>query len=219
MPVVRDLPVAYLEDVRRNEIDRLAFSSYSAELASEMAGEAHVGHHAILDDDSLNDGDLQIRNGCEEGLGSGSGSRWSLRTPGRQRVIEKLRRYRRVQQRLAAVRPEPVERINGFQDRGAFGGRNIPGGHKRFGHRHLHRRGVVDLRCRGGKRRRHQHGGREHCNTHVILLDGCVPTSPSTAARRGDRKSTRLNSSHPSISYAVFCLKKKNVLAAYLQSA
>src|SRR5438876_2587512 len=28
--------------------------------------------------------------------------------------------------------------------------------------------------------------------------------------RRPDRKSTRLNSSHPSISYAVFCLKKKN---------
>src|SRR5580698_1188239 len=30
-------------------------------------------------------------------------------------------------------------------------------------------------------------------------------------ARIGDRKSTRLNSSHMSISYAVFCLKKKNV--------
>src|SRR4051794_41622220 len=29
-------------------------------------------------------------------------------------------------------------------------------------------------------------------------------------ARQLDRKSTRLNSSHPSISYAVFCLKKKN---------
>src|SRR6266568_7580947 len=28
-------------------------------------------------------------------------------------------------------------------------------------------------------------------------------------ARRRDRKSTRLNSSHSSISYAVFCLKKK----------
>src|SRR5438876_7771254 len=28
---------------------------------------------------------------------------------------------------------------------------------------------------------------------------------------QGDRKSTRLNSSHPSISYAVFCLKKKMV--------
>src|SRR5689334_23904782 len=30
------------------------------------------------------------------------------------------------------------------------------------------------------------------------------------AGRRRDRKSTRLNSSHSSISYAVFCLKKKN---------
>src|SRR5699024_12167305 len=28
----------------------------------------------------------------------------------------------------------------------------------------------------------------------------------------GDRKSTRLNSSHVSISYAVFCLKKKNII-------
>src|SRR5690242_21403066 len=31
----------------------------------------------------------------------------------------------------------------------------------------------------------------------------------AAADRRGDRKSTRLNSSHMSISYAVFCLKKK----------
>src|SRR5260221_8296572 len=30
-----------------------------------------------------------------------------------------------------------------------------------------------------------------------------------TVAREGDRKSTRLNSSHTVISYAVFCLKKK----------
>src|SRR5260221_5102317 len=30
-------------------------------------------------------------------------------------------------------------------------------------------------------------------------------------AARADRKSTRLNSSHTVISYAVFCLKKKNV--------
>src|SRR2546430_10501005 len=29
-------------------------------------------------------------------------------------------------------------------------------------------------------------------------------------AAQGDRKSTRLNSSHSQISYAVFCLKKKN---------
>src|SRR2546427_4989963 len=30
-------------------------------------------------------------------------------------------------------------------------------------------------------------------------------------AERGDRKSTRLNSSHSQISYAVFCLKKKKI--------
>src|SRR3712207_8871365 len=38
---------------------------------------------------------------------------------------------------------------------------------------------------------------------------------PGVAAR--DRKSTRLNSSHANISYAVFCLKKKkNTLSTYL---
>src|SRR5689334_24116833 len=31
---------------------------------------------------------------------------------------------------------------------------------------------------------------------------------------RPDRKSTRLNSSHSSISYAVFCLKKKNLVSS-----
>src|SRR2546430_4525526 len=33
--------------------------------------------------------------------------------------------------------------------------------------------------------------------------------------RRRDRKSTRLNSSHSQISYAVFCLKKKNKTRPY----
>src|SRR2546422_7617936 len=37
------------------------------------------------------------------------------------------------------------------------------------------------------------------------------------AARR-DRKSTRLNSSHGYISYAVFCLKKKTTLTAWTAS-
>src|SRR5688572_30289156 len=35
------------------------------------------------------------------------------------------------------------------------------------------------------------------------------PVQPATLARYRDRKSTRLNSSHSQISYAVFCLKKK----------
>src|SRR5438876_2799442 len=34
-----------------------------------------------------------------------------------------------------------------------------------------------------------------------------------------DRKSTRLNSSHPSISYAVFCLKKKNITSSKIPIA
>src|SRR5258708_15483825 len=37
--------------------------------------------------------------------------------------------------------------------------------------------------------------------------------------RRRDRKSTRLNSSHQIISYAVFCLKKKNTSHEILQIA
>src|SRR3712207_8914799 len=35
------------------------------------------------------------------------------------------------------------------------------------------------------------------------------PSSGKSEMRRRDRKSTRLNSSHANISYAVFCLKKK----------
>src|SRR3712207_8947755 len=39
------------------------------------------------------------------------------------------------------------------------------------------------------------------------LLVSSVPSRKMVS--RGDRKSTRLNSSHANISYAVFCLKKK----------
>src|SRR3712207_8718146 len=41
------------------------------------------------------------------------------------------------------------------------------------------------------------------------LVKGKLGGVPA-AVVRGDRKSTRLNSSHANISYAVFCLKKKN---------
>src|SRR5690348_12236963 len=44
------------------------------------------------------------------------------------------------------------------------------------------------------------------------LSRGSIPVrhrGPAMCPRYQDRKSTRLNSSHPSISYAVFCLKKK----------
>src|SRR2546430_6798072 len=41
-------------------------------------------------------------------------------------------------------------------------------------------------------------------------LQGGTSFVPGHWERRLDRKSTRLNSSHSQISYAVFCLKKKN---------
>src|SRR2546427_3682508 len=40
-------------------------------------------------------------------------------------------------------------------------------------------------------------------------LDKISPNNPVFLGRAEDRKSTRLNSSHSQISYAVFCLKKK----------
>src|SRR3712207_8995848 len=39
-----------------------------------------------------------------------------------------------------------------------------------------------------------------------VILPGALP-----GAFGGDRKSTRLNSSHSNISHAVFCLEKKNM--------
>src|SRR2546430_11799609 len=40
--------------------------------------------------------------------------------------------------------------------------------------------------------------------------------SPSENFQVRDRKSTRLNSSHSQISYAVFCLKKKKIHSRYI---
>src|SRR3712207_8479172 len=45
------------------------------------------------------------------------------------------------------------------------------------------------------------------------FMDQIVRLKPAASK---DRKSARLNSSHANISYAVFCLKKKNHLCRYL---
>src|SRR2546429_2201298 len=55
-------------------------------------------------------------------------------------------------------------------------------------------RGGDDARCGGALR-------------HRSLWLGSLPCQPAA-----DRKSTRLNSSHGYISYAVFCLKKKKIM-------
>src|SRR5438445_6162089 len=54
-------------------------------------------------------------------------------------------------------------------------------------------RAVVEVK--GGKR--------------ASTVGGLFLLAPEEKDRRRDRKSTRLNSSHANISYAVFCLKKK----------
>src|SRR2546427_7535469 len=43
----------------------------------------------------------------------------------------------------------------------------------------------------------------------ALLQDDVALVPVSDGLLKGDRKSTRLNSSHSQISYAVFCLKKK----------
>src|SRR5438874_3559808 len=50
---------------------------------------------------------------------------------------------------------------------------------------------------------------------------GCAGTRADASHQvpGGDRKSTRLNSSHVEISYAVFCLKKKNAAIATRRDA
>src|SRR5258707_2593901 len=42
-----------------------------------------------------------------------------------------------------------------------------------------------------------------------------IDSRPGQRGHVRDRKSTRLNSSHANISYAVFCLKKKNIESSY----
>src|SRR2546430_12593896 len=76
----------------------------------------------------------------------------------------------------------------------------------RFPHHHDQRPGGAGL-GRGWDRGRGRHArpGRDHADPAGDRL------SPrwAPATRSQDRKSTRLNSSHSQISYAVFCLKKQ----------
>src|SRR5689334_24651213 len=51
--------------------------------------------------------------------------------------------------------------------------------------------------------------GAAHAETYRALGAGFLEQRHGAFHAREDRKSTRLNSSHSSISYAVFCLKKK----------
>src|SRR2546427_1607615 len=100
-------------------------------------------------------------------------------------------------------------------------------------HAHLVRQACEDARSLGHERRAHLHRARalgERPRDVVAGLDAAdrdqlearaglqaelleagevVARDHDADAGLGDRKSTRLNSSHSQISYAVFCLKKK----------
>src|SRR3712207_7130601 len=79
------------------------------------------------------------------------------------------------------------------------------------------RRGLRALHPADREGRRRERGGPTREPDPMAFIFGGADLGRRGA---GDRKSTRLNSSHANISYAVFCLKKKNrdqapVLAAY----
>src|SRR3712207_8907441 len=60
-----------------------------------------------------------------------------------------------------------------------------------------------------------RHGGGFH-NGLVVLRQGFPLRLVEHEVERQDRKSTRLNSSHANISYAVFCLKKKKQIITHI---
>src|SRR5204863_1747951 len=99
----------------------------------------------------------------------------------------------------------------------------LPSFYKAAHHRHLHSfptRRSSDLQGAGALPARGGGGGPAAAPQHRAAVRGRRarrPADPGPAGRRrgagpemgSDRKSTRLNSSHVEISYAVFCLKKK----------
>src|SRR5690625_2901613 len=74
------------------------------------------------------------------------------------------------------------------------------------------------IKDRAGDRRGHGRtpatvlDDQRHGDLRVVCRRVCHEQGMVTQPLAEDRKSTRLNSSHVAISYAVFCLKKKNQL-------
>src|SRR3712207_7872814 len=62
----------------------------------------------------------------------------------------------------------------------------------------------------------HQHEGADHLGRDLLGGAGGLGHVRATPACDVDRKSTRLNSSHANISYAVFCLKKKKKTSTFI---
>src|SRR6266487_4655852 len=103
------------------------------------------------------------------------------------------------------ARQEAIRGTVAWLEKHAVGVRRGHGGTE-----HLDGRGLLAI----GYDHRTSREGDPQLHTHLLVQnltegpDGRV-TALDSKRGCGDRKSTRLNSSHPSISYAVFCLKKK----------
>src|SRR3712207_7563977 len=65
------------------------------------------------------------------------------------------------------------------------------------------------FRSRNGNGRKSGNGNARNGVFRFVSAGCCPQPYPRVFFPRQDRKSTRLNSSHANISYAVFCLKKK----------
>src|SRR5690606_42066810 len=66
---------------------------------------------------------------------------------------------------------------------------------------------VIAFKKRRRQNSKRSRGHRQH-NTTVRIVEIAAAGGKAKKASKKDRKSTRLNSSHVKISYAVFCLKK-----------
>src|SRR5262245_64691486 len=105
---------------------------------------------------------------------------------------------------MISVRRDPVSALEGVSENAAL----------RTGARH-----GDEIRMRASAEEIGEHSLRHARLDHgdarvgIEIADSCacrqVEDHAAIARRQRDRKSTRLNSSHLGISYAVFCLKKK----------
>src|SRR5947209_1394446 len=82
---------------------------------------------------------------------------------------------------------------------------------------HLRQNVTLEIHSSAAASRIRSAGGHLSCDGSEYQQRALALVQPGTVSVqvRGDRKSTRLNSSHANISYAVFCLKKKKKQSEY----
>src|ERR1035441_1787452 len=138
------------------------------------------------------------RRVAKKSAGDGSGAGSMVRQGTRERNLRGQPQFHR--RRNARLLEGPRTLCTEFVALNGDSGAPLVAAHHAAVNHQLHRAGIVQPK-RPVHRQFHGHTGGQQ-----IL--GCEPHA-ATRYIYGDRKSTRLNSSHLGISYAVFCLKKK----------